>query len=43
MRDENGIIRNPVQSFGFEGTRWFGQVQRGGCWNINEDEQHVRL
>ena len=43
MRNENGIIRNPVQSFGFEGTWWYGLVQRGGCWNLGEDESYANV
>jgi hypothetical protein len=43
MHEKSNVIRDPVQSEGFEGTKWFGLIQRGGCYNINEDETYAHV
>jgi hypothetical protein len=37
------VTVDPLRTEGLEGQRWFGLVQRGGCWNINEDESYSNV
>jgi hypothetical protein len=43
MHEKSNVIRDPLQSVGFEGTKWFGLIQRGACWNIDEDESYAHV
>lgn len=43
MRGEREAIRDPLQTQVFTGKSWFGLVQRGGCWNLDEDESYANV